>query len=170
MTVLAQRMRAQRLSHRAGDTHDLLDSVLALQAQDVNAMRLAARARGVHTLMGPIVRTWAMRGTLHLFLLDDLWVLGPLSTLIVQQGKRRRDQLGLTDALCARALPALREVLTTPLTRAEVVARLAEVGIALDPKSQAPAHLMAYAAANGVLYRTLDDEYALLPDLPNPAR
>ncbi|MFI9815481.1 DNA glycosylase AlkZ-like family protein [Saccharothrix variisporea] len=168
MTVLAQRMRAQRLSHRAGDTHDLLDSVLALQAQDVNAMRLAARARGVHTLMGPIVRTWAMRGTLHLFLLDDLWVLGPLSTLIVQQGKRRRDQLGLTDALCARALPALREVLTTPLTRAEVVARLAEVGIALDPKSQAPAHLMAYAAANGVLYRTLDDEYALLPDLPEP--
>ncbi|MEJ2857797.1 MULTISPECIES: DNA glycosylase AlkZ-like family protein [unclassified Saccharothrix] len=168
MTVLAQRMRAQRLSHRATSTGDLLDSVLALQAQDVNALRLAARARGVHDLTGPIVRTWAMRGTLHLFLLDDLWVLGPLSTLIVQQGKRRRLQLGLTDDLCARALPALREVLTEPLIRADVVARLAEVGIALDPKSQAPAHLMAYAAANGVLHRTLDDEYALLPEIPEP--
>ncbi|NUT96312.1 MAG: winged helix DNA-binding domain-containing protein [Saccharothrix sp.] len=161
-------MRAQRLSHRATSTEDLLDSVLTLQAQDVNALKLAARARGVHTLTGPLVRTWAMRGTLHLFLLDDLWVLGPLSTLIVQRGKRRRDQLGLTDDLCARALPALREVLTTPLTRNDVVARLTDVGIALDPKSQAPAHLMAYAAAMGVLYRTLDDEYALLPDIPEP--
>ncbi|NUT99243.1 MAG: winged helix DNA-binding domain-containing protein [Saccharothrix sp.] len=166
--MLAQRMRAQRLSHRATSAEDLLGSVLTLQAQDVNALKLAARARGVHTLTGPLVRTWAMRGTLHLFLLDDLWVLGPLSTLIVERGKRRRLQLGLTDDLCARALPALREVLTTPLTRNDVVARLAEVGIALDPKSQAPAHLMAYAAANGVLYRTLDDEYALLPDIPEP--
>ncbi|WP_309113814.1 DNA glycosylase AlkZ-like family protein [Saccharothrix sp.] len=168
MTVLAQRMRAQRLSDRAATTEELLDSVLALQAQDVNALRLAARARGVQSLTGPIVRTWAMRGTLHLMLLDDLWVLGPLSTLIVQRGKRRRLELGLTDDLCARALPALREILTEPLTRSAVVTRLAVVGIALDPKSQAPAHLMAYAAANGVLYRTLDDEYALLPDLPEP--
>ncbi|CAL9610694.1 hypothetical protein SUDANB95_05591 [Actinosynnema sp. ALI-1.44] len=168
MTVLAQRMRAQRLSDQASTTEELLDSVLALQAQDVNALRLAARARGVHDLTGDVVRTWAMRGTLHLLRSADLWVLGPLSAVNVQRGQRRREELGLTDDLCARALPALREILTDPLPRRDVVARLAEVGITLDPKSQAPAHLMAYAAANGVLYRTLDDRYALLTDIPEP--
>ncbi|MBB5957661.1 AcrR family transcriptional regulator [Saccharothrix tamanrassetensis] len=168
MTVLAQRMRAQRLSHRAGSLDELLDSVFALQAQDVPALRLAARARGVESLDGDAIRTWAMRGTLHLLHRDDLWVIGLLGPVFVAAGKRRRTQLGLTDDLCARAVPALREVLTEPLERPELVARLTEVGIALDPKSQAPAHLLAFAAHSGVLCRGLDDTYRLLGDLPEP--
>ncbi|WP_433269568.1 DNA glycosylase AlkZ-like family protein [Actinosynnema sp. CS-041913] len=168
MTVPAQRMRAQRLSSRAGGVVELLDSVFALQAQDVPALRLAARARGVASLDGPVVRTWAMRGTLHLLRRDDLWVIGLLGPVFVSAGRRRRAQLGLTDELCARALPALREVLTEPLERAALVARLAEVGIVVDPKSQAPAHLLAFAAHSGVLCRGLDDTYRLLGDVPEP--
>ncbi|ONI85625.1 hypothetical protein ALI22I_28030 [Saccharothrix sp. ALI-22-I] len=162
MTVLAQRMRAQRLSHPARDVTDLFSSVFALQAQDVFAARLAARARGVRSLDGPLVRTWAMRGTLHLFHEDDLWVVNLLGPIFIAAGRRRRAQLGLTDELCERALPALREVLKKPLERADIVSRLAEVGIALDPKSQAPAHLLAFAAHSGVLCRGLDDTYRLL--------
>jgi hypothetical protein len=162
MTVLAQRMRAQRLSHPAADVTDLFDSVFALQAQDVPAARLAARARGVRSLDGPLVRTWAMRGTLHLLHEDDLWAVRLLGPTFIAAGRRRRAQLGLTDELCERALSALREVLTEPLDRAELVRRLAEVGIALDPKSQAPAHLLAFAAHSGVLCRGLDDTYRLL--------
>ncbi|RKT53036.1 DNA glycosylase AlkZ-like family protein [Saccharothrix australiensis] len=168
MTVLAQRMRAQRLSWRASTLDELLDSVLALQAQDVPALRLAARARGVESLDGDVVRTWAMRGTLHLLRREDLWVVGLLGPVFAAAGRRRREQLGLTDDLCARALPALREVLTGPLDRAAVVARLAEVGVVLDPKSQAPAHLLAFAAHHGVLCRGLDDTYRLLGDVPEP--
>jgi hypothetical protein len=41
----------------------------------------------------------------------------------------------------------------TALTRAELVARIADHGIVLDPKSQAPAHLMAYAAMTGLIHR-----------------
>jgi hypothetical protein len=160
--VLAQRMRAQRLSHPAADVTDLFDSVFALQAQDVPAARLAARARGVRSLDGPLVRTWAMRGTLHLLHEDDLWAVRLLGPTFIAAGRRRRAQLGLTDELCERALPALREVLTEPLDRAEIVRRLAEVGITLDPKSQAPAHLLAFAAHSGVLCRGLDDTYRLL--------
>jgi hypothetical protein len=162
MTVLAQRMRAQRLSHPAADVTDLFASVFALQAQDVPAARLAARARGVRSLDGPLVRTWAMRGTLHLLHEDDLWAVRLLGPTFIAAGHRRRAQLGLTDELCERALPALREVLTEPLDRAELVRRLAEVGITLDPKSQAPAHLLAFAAHSGVLCRGLDDTYRLL--------
>ncbi|MEU4767038.1 crosslink repair DNA glycosylase YcaQ family protein [Actinosynnema sp. NPDC023794] len=160
--ILAQRMRAQRLSHPASDATDLLTSIFALQAQDVPAARLAARARGVRSLDGPLVRTWAMRGTLHLLHQDDLWVVNLLGPTSIAAGRRRREQLGLTDELCERALPALREVLTEPLERAELVRRLADVGIALDPKSQAPAHLLAFAANSGVLCRGLDDTYRLL--------
>lgn len=162
MTAPAQRMRAQRLSHPAADLADLLDSVVALQAQDVPAARLAARARGVRSLDGPVVRTWAMRGTLHLLHERDLWVVGLLGPVFIAAGRRRRLQLGLTDEVCARALPALREVLTEPLDRAALVDRLAEVGIPLDPRSQAPAHLLAFAAHSGVLRRGLDDTYELL--------
>ncbi|WP_447006115.1 DNA glycosylase AlkZ-like family protein [Saccharothrix isguenensis] len=162
MTVLAQRMRAQRLSHPAADVTDLFTSVFALQAQDMPAARLAARARGVRCLDGPLVRTWAMRGTLHLLHENDLWVVDLLGPTFIAAGRRRRDQLGLTDELCQRALPALREVLTEPLERAELVRRLADVGIVLDPKSQAPAHLLAFAAHSGVLCRGQDDTYRLL--------
>ncbi len=160
--MLARRMRAQRLSHPAKNVTDLLKSVFALQAQDMSAARLAARARGVRSLDGPLVRTWAMRGTLHLLHEDDLWVVNLLGPTFIAAGRRRREQLGLTDELCERALPALREVLTEPLERAEIVNRLAEVGITLDPKSQAPAHLLAFAANSGVLCRGLDDTYRLL--------
>ncbi|NUT46342.1 MAG: winged helix DNA-binding domain-containing protein [Saccharothrix sp.] len=167
--TLVRRMRAQRLSHPATDVTDLLQSAFALQAQDVPATRLAARARGVRSLDGPVVRTWAMRGTLHLLHEDDLWVVDLLGPTFIAAGRRRRDQLGLTDELCERALPALREVLTGPLDRAELVRRLAEVGIALDPTSQAPAHLLAFAAHSGVLCRGLNDTYRLLrPDNREP--
>ncbi|MFI9006594.1 DNA glycosylase AlkZ-like family protein [Actinosynnema sp. NPDC053489] len=152
-------MRAQRLSRPAADVADLFASVLALQAQDVPAARLAARARGVRSLDGPLVRTWAMRGTLHLLHEDDLWVVPLLGPTFIAAGRRRRAQLGLTDELCERALPALREVLTEPLDRAALVRRLAEVGLVLDPKTQAPAHLLAFAAHSGVLSRGLDDTY-----------
>ncbi|MDR6598601.1 DNA glycosylase AlkZ-like family protein [Saccharothrix longispora] len=163
-------MRAQRLSHPAADLDDLLDSVVALQAQDVPAARLAARARGVRALDGPVVRTWAMRGTLHLLHERDLWVVDLLGPVFAAAGRRRRAALGLTDELCARALPALREVLADPLDRPALVARLAEVGIPLDPASQAPAHLLAFAAHSGLLWRGLDDTYRLLRADREPRR
>jgi hypothetical protein len=148
-------MAAQRLVEPAVD----LREVVALQAQDVGAAEIAARNRGLE-LDG--VRTWAMRGTLHLLHPEDVgWIVALLGPVFIATGKRRRDQLGLDDELCARALDALREVLTTPMDRAPLVSALAEVGIVLDPKSQAPAHLLAFAAYSGVIWRGLDDTYRL---------
>jgi hypothetical protein len=148
-------MAAQRLVEPAADLRD----VVALQAQDVGAAEIAARNRGL-TLDG--IRTWAMRGTLHLLHRDDVgWIVALLGPVFIAAGKRRRDQLGLDDELCARALAALRAILVKPMDRAAVVRALAEVGIVLDPKSQAPAHLLAFAACSGVVWRGLDDTYQL---------
>jgi hypothetical protein len=153
--VLATRMAAQRLVEPA---HDLRD-VVALQAQDTTAVEIAATNRGLG-LNG--VRTWAMRGTLHLLHPDDAgWIVRLLGPVFIAAGQRRRNQLGLDDALCARAVAALPDILTEPRDRATIVSALAETGTKLDPKSQAPAHLLAFAAYSGVITRGLDDTYRL---------
>ncbi|GAA1284665.1 winged helix DNA-binding domain-containing protein [Saccharothrix xinjiangensis] len=182
--VRALRMRAQRLTEPARSLVELLRDVLAVQAQDPVAAGLAVRARttGLSPAdlraaleRGEVVRTCAMRGAVHLVRREDA---GPLVALLgpvnIARGRCRRLELGLTDEVCERALAALREVLTEPLTRGAVVARLTEVGLPLDPAGPAPAHLLAYAANRGVLcageatYRLLprtDDAPYDVPDL-----
>ncbi|NEA58198.1 winged helix DNA-binding domain-containing protein [Streptomyces sp. SID13666] len=139
----------------------------ALQAQDAKACRLQVRARTSGLTAGDVdaacgagdrslVRTWLMRGTLHAVPAADVrWMtslLGPRATA-AQRGRRLR--LGLDEETCARALPALEKVLAgrPPMLRDDIVRGLGELGLALDPRSQAPAHLMLYAAATGLVCR-----------------
>lgn len=170
--VRALRMRAQRLTDPARSLAELLHDVVAVQAQDPAAAGLAVRARTTGLCpadlraaleRGEVVRTCAMRGAVHLVRREDA---GPLVALLgpvnIARGRCRRLELGLTDEVCERALAALREVLTEPLTRPAVVARLAEVGVPLDPAGPAPAHLLAYAANRGVLCAG-ETTYRLLP-------
>jgi Winged helix DNA-binding domain len=102
-----------------------------------------------------LVRTWTMRGTLHLLAAEDVgWLVDLLGPIFADKGKRRRLQLGLDDDLAASGLNAIRDVLAEadePLTRQELVERLAERGIAVERRGQAPIHLIAYAAHHGVL-------------------
>lgn len=169
-------MRAQRLTTPARSLPELLPEllpdVLAVQAQDVTAAGLAVRARTTGVTpgdlraaldTGDVVRTCAMRGAVHLLLGEDVgWLLALLGPANVARARRRRLELGLTDDLCGRALDALREVLTEPLTRPQVVTRLAEVGVVLDPATPAPAYLLAYAANKGVVCAG-ESTYRLLP-------
>ncbi|WP_194899341.1 winged helix DNA-binding domain-containing protein [Catenulispora pinisilvae] len=133
-----------------------------LRAADVDAAVAAAA----------VVRTWLMRGTIHMVAADDLRpflaVLGPVN---LRADRRRRDQLGLTEKLCERAMEALPKILGAgrALTRAEIVAELAGHGVVIDPKSQQPPHLLGFAAHSGLICRGPDaarDEptYVLLDD------
>ncbi|MFT7839081.1 winged helix DNA-binding domain-containing protein [Saccharothrix sp. BKS2] len=183
----ALRMRAQRLTDPARTLSELLRDVLAVQAQDVAAAGLAVRARTTglcHADLraaldrGDVVRTCALRGAVHLLHRDDAaWLVALLGPANIARGRPRRLELGLTDELCERALGALREVLTEPLTRTALVDRLAGVGVALDPAGPAPSHLLAYAANRGVVcagettYRPLPDpDPGHRPGLPELAR
>jgi hypothetical protein len=179
-------MRAQWLADRPHATvAEVAAHMIGLQAQDTAAVRLAVRARSTGTAAedvrrasadGSVVRTWLMRNTLHMVAATDVrWLLSIFGPRNRAGGARRRAELGLDETTLARALPALKEILAreSPLSRADLVRRLADHGVLIDPRGQAPAHLVAYAAASGVLCRGPDldrDEpgYVLLDEWVPP--
>ena len=180
--VLRLRLRSQQLAGpRAAEVAEVVRRMGAMQAQSTRDARLAVRPRGqgidaaavteACNVTRSVVRTWAMRGTLQMLARHDVgWVVDlfrPPPGVVTA----RHRQLGLDAGLFARALPAIAEILSGhgPLTRAELVAELAAGGVAVDPKTQAPAHLIGYAARQGVICRgpdRSDDEptYVLLAD------
>jgi hypothetical protein len=160
------RAAAQGLAGFATTVADAVRRVVGLQAQDVRACRLAVRVRtGGLTAADvdeacrdrTVVRTWAMRGTLHMLAAEDFgWVNGLLGPYFAKKGAPRRRQLGLDDALLDKAQAAFEQIATRPLTRRELVTRLADHGVHLDPATQEPPHLLGYAANTGQLCRGPD--------------
>lgn len=179
--VRAARVLAQLLAgDRPGRVGDVLDAVVAVQAQDFRPARLAVRVRSRGLVAADVdaacrdalaVRTWLMRGTLHLVRGDDVrWLLRVFGARNAERYAGRRAQLGLDEDLCARALAALPDILRDgPMDRARIVDALGDDGVILDPRSQAPAHLMMLAASRGVLCRGPDDDYVLLDDRVPPS-
>ncbi len=104
-----------------------------------------------------VVRTWAMRGTLHMVAAEDLrWLVDLLGPVFLARGRSRRHQLGLDDGMSERATRVVEQVLIgRQLTRAALVAELRARGVDI-PVGQAPAHLVANAAMRGVVCRGPD--------------
>ena len=139
-----------------------------LQAQAAPAARLAVRPRAAGLNAADVdracadrgvTRTWAMRGTLHLVATTDVrWMTGLFGPIFNRKDRRRRLQLGLGDEFCQRALAALASILagSSPLTRAELIERLATAGIEIDSRTQQPPHLLGYAAGRGLICRGPD--------------
>lgn len=180
--VLRLRLRSQQLAGpRAAEVAEVVRRMGAVQAQSTRDARLALRPRGqgfgaaavteACNVTRSVVRTWAMRGTLHMLARPDVgWIVDLFRPPAGGLSARQR-QLGLDPGLLARARPAIAEVLSGrgPLTRAALVAELAARGVAVDARSQAPAHLIGYAARQGLICRGPDlrrDEptYVLLAD------
>jgi hypothetical protein len=157
--VWAARAHANGLgSDRAGAVVEAVRRVVALQGQDVRANRLAVRVRTCGLTQqdvddaiasGDVVRTWAMRGTLHMLASADLgWVLQVVGPYFRDRLAPRRRQLGLGDADCELGVAQLESVLTEPLTRAEIKER-----VDLDLDGQAAPAFLAFAALSGVVCR-----------------
>jgi hypothetical protein len=160
------RLRAQRLLPLGvgapGSAAELLREICGVQAQDPLAALLAVqvRTRGLvvaeveraRVLERAIVRTWCMRGTLHLLAREDLgWLLPLLGPELVRKSRRRYAQLGLDEATCTSAIRVIRAVLGDqgPMTRAEIAGHLAGRGIPAD--GQAPYHMLRRAGLEGVI-------------------
>jgi len=161
--------------------------VCGLQAQVWSAATLGMRARSTGLDAGTvnralnhdrsIVRTWLMRGTLHVVAAEDVrWLLHLLGPVFAQAAARRHAQLALDDDLKFRGVAAIRTILgdTGPLTRYELVDRLRKRRVVLDAKTQAPIHLIALAGLLGVVClgpdRNGEATYVLLDDWVAKAR
>jgi Winged helix DNA-binding domain len=159
----------------------------AIQAQDKYATRIGvwSRSRGfdepaVLRAIDPdrtVVRTWLMRGTIHLVSAQDLrWLVRLIGPAVARKYRTRWAQLGLTDEVLDRCVAALPDLLADgPLSRNEVRSGLAERGIVLDhPDPALYNHMLLHATTVGLVCRGEDrgqqNSFALLdewvPDAP----
>jgi hypothetical protein len=125
---------------------------------------------------GQILRTWPMRGTLHVVPgRDARWMLQHLGARALRGAQARRQFLGLAEEDADRAAAVLREALVGGLamTRAECVAVLEAAGI--PSAGQRAYHLLWYASQKGVTcvgpQRGKEQTFVLLDDFtpPGPA-
>jgi hypothetical protein len=165
--ALALRMRSLLLGGTSSKTPVGADSVAAvvtwfgaMQAQDyVGGLwslgaRLPAMTRAeVEAALErhEAVRTWPMRGTIHLVpAADARWMVEVLGARALAGAARRRAHLGLDEATAERAVDVLASALAGGgrLTRAECLAALSEAGIPTD--GQRGYHLIRFASQRGV--------------------
>jgi hypothetical protein len=164
----AERMTRHGLLGRPATTvPDAAGMTGAIQAQDPQASRLGVRARSERATEADVlrsiedrsvVRTWLMRATIHLVAADDVrWMTRLLGPPIARRFAKRWNDLGLTTDLLERASAALPDVLAGgPLTRRQIVAALAERGVAVDPQGQAATHVLLHATSVGLVCRGPD--------------
>lgn len=164
------------LTHRAATSTEAVGALLGLQAQDLSAFRLSVRARAesatdtdvIAALDSPatLVRTWAMRGTLHLVAAADLrWLVALFGPRFRASTVRRRRELGIPDERCDAALPLLQDILAAgPLARADIVTALNDRGFAISAGTQAVPHLLGYAASVSLLCCGPGETFALVDD------
>lgn len=184
--VALLRLVAQRLAGPPFEKPtDVVRWLGAMQAQDypgaVTSVALRTRERsraGVEAALdaGEVVRSWPMRGTLHLTPAVDLpWMLATTAPRMLTSTARRRGELGLDDAELARARAEAERALAGGgrLTRAELMGLWEAAGLA--PAGGRGYHLLFHLALTGVLcygpVRGTEQEIVLLPEwVPQPVR
>jgi hypothetical protein len=165
------RLRAQRLIPSLATpglpVEQVLTEVCGVQGQDLPAARLSLRARAEGVTLAEIetarqvirslVRTWVMRGTLHLVTTPDFrWLVPLLAPLMIDGDRKRMLDLGWDDERTAQGLNRLEEALARQgsLVRPEIKQLL--MANSLPYEGQAPIHLVFRAAWEGILIQGAD--------------
>ncbi len=151
----------------------------ALQAQNFQASLLAIGIRCGNDSMvsdvqssldsGKIVRTWHIRGTIHICASDDVkWMFKPGSGRLLQTALTRDKHLGLSQELIQRAYEILRRTLKGKkiLTRSNLYDYFEKSGIPV--KNNIGYHLLYRAAWDGLIcfgpHEDDEPSFALLDD------
>src|SRR4051812_43048346 len=162
--VAVERLTAQLLAGRpARSALDVVDRVLAVQAQDPRGARLAVRARSTGLNASDVDRalddrelvvSWLNRGTLHLVRPDDYWWLHELTTPQLATGNATRlRQEGVDADAAERGVEAVVAALSSygPLRRAALREHVAAAGVRTE--GQALVHVLVLATLRGLIVR-----------------
>lgn len=142
-SLTAHRLRAHGISAPLGSSPaDAVRHLAAMQAQDYHAALWAVGLRTADATQadveaaiarGEIVRTWPMRGTLHLLAREDVrWMVALLAPRVqAANAGRIARELGLDATTLARGHRVVERALSTgtPMTRADLYACLDAAGI-----------------------------------------
>jgi hypothetical protein len=159
--------------------------MLAMQAQDFPGVKwsIGLRQPGATEAAveaacdaGEIVRSWPLRGTLHLVAAEDLgWLLALTAPRAIASAAGRRASLGITEGDVENAREVARSALAgrRTLTRNALLATFDAAGVSTH--GQRGYHLLWYLAQTGTLVLGATDgrqqTFALLDDwVPRPRR
>jgi hypothetical protein len=158
------RLRSQQLlGPRSSSPDEVVERILAVQAQDERGFRLAVRSRSDGLLADDVdhalddhrlVVTWLNRGTLHLVRSEDYWWLHPLTAPRSASAiNHRLRQLGVSREQEDRGVDVVVASLESegPLVRGDLRARLDAEGVAT--KGQALVHLLCAASLRRLIVR-----------------
>lgn len=159
--VLARRMRSLLLTrdHTPGSVSDVVTWFGAMQSQDLTsglfslALRLESSRAHVEAALErrEALRTWPMRGTIHLVPARDArWMVDLMGQRPLAGAAKRRASLGLSEADAERAVDVLGAALAGGgrLRRSQCLAELEKHGLSCE--GQRGYHLLWYAAQRGV--------------------
>lgn len=181
-----RRLAAQLLIGPPADgVVQVVDRLLAVQAQDLRAARLAIRSRTTGLTAADVDRelnnrmllvTWLNRGTLHLVRPQDYWWLQKLTTPQLSPGNARRlEQEGVSPGQADRGVAVIEAAIATngPMTRAQLRALVQEADVPVA--GQAMVHILALSAIRGLTVRGpvigTDQAFVLVREwLGNPPR
>lgn len=174
--MIAERLAAQLLSGPAATSPEqVVERLLAVQAQDPRAARLSIRSRSVGltaadvddalTVRRSLAIAWLGRGTLHLVTAADFWWLHPLTTPQLAVGNARRlAEEGVSPAQADRGVEVIGRALTSagPQTRQELRGLLDSAGV--PTARQALVHVLVAASLRGPVVRgpMVDGEQAFV--------
>lgn len=156
------RVQAQRIAARAFSTpSEAVRFMLAMQGQDLPGAKWSvglrvegAKERDIDTAFndGTLVRSWPMRGTLHITLAEDLpWMLALMAPRIVTSTATRRAQLALDEKTLERA----REIAIAAFEKERAISREALLQTftdrGIEVNSQRGYHILFHLALTGTL-------------------
>ena len=171
-----ERLRAQGLvGPKATSVVEVVDRLLAVQAQDPRGFRLAIRARSsgltaadveqALTIDRSVVVSWLNRGTLHLVRAEDYAWLHALTTPPLRTANSTRlAQGGVSPDAADRGVAVIEQALSAdgPLLRRQLRERVAAAGVRVE--GQALVHILFLADLRGLIVRgpVVDGEQAFV--------
>lgn len=184
LDVPLMRLRSQRIAlSRFKEPEDVVSWLVGLQGQDLASAKWSVGLRLPGSTeadvdrafaAGRILRTWPMRGTLHVVAAGDVrWLLALTAAANLARTAYRRRELELDARTLSRSEGVLSKALEGGAlrSRAELFAQLE--GAKISTEGQRGYHLLWHAAVNGLLCyaapRGQEQAFALLDDWVAPA-